>query len=422
MGPRAVRGLIGAFIGVLLAGGLFAAGVAAGTALPWFEGLTGIGLIPSGPDASTLEAPSPTAPGPDSPLGELFTPFWHAWDLVHDKFVDQPVDDTQLMQGAIRGMIGALGDPNSSYMDPSEYEQANMPLVGSYDGIGAWVDSEAEYLTIISPMPDSPAERAGLRPGDMVVAIDGDDMTGIDPSLVIQRVLGPAGTTVVLTIVREGQAGPIEVEVERAHIDLPNVQSEMLDGNIAYIRLFTFGTNTVLDCRQALEELLAEDPVGLILDLRGNGGGYLASALDVTSEFIGDGVIMIERYSDGREEIFEARQGGLATEIPLLVLIDGGSASASEIVAGAIQDRGRGLLVGETSFGKGSVQEWIPLLSESGAIRVTVARWLTPSGRQIEEVGLTPDVVVALTEEDAQADRDPQLDRAVEVLLAEAAE
>jgi carboxyl-terminal processing protease len=422
MGHKAARSLIGALVGVLLAGGLFAAGMAAGTTLPLFDELTRVAFPFSILPASTPDVRTPSAPPDDSTLGNLFAPFWQAWDLVHEKFVDRPLDDTLLMQGAIRGMIGGLNDPNSSYMDPSEYEQANMPLAGSYEGIGAWVDSEAEYLTIIAPMPDSPAERAGLRPGDMIIAIDGEDMTGIDPSLVVQRVLGPAGTTVMLTIVREGEAAPIDVEVERAHIDLPNVHSEMLEDRVGYIRLFTFGASTQPELRQALDELLADDPVGLVLDLRGNGGGYLTTALDIASEFIGDGVIMIERYGDGREEVFEAEPGGLATELPLVVLIDGGSASASEIVAGALQDRGRATLVGETSFGKGSVQEWIPLAGDAGAIRVTVARWLTPNGRQIEEVGLTPDVVVAITEEDFQADRDPQLERAVEVLLAEVAD
>jgi carboxyl-terminal processing protease len=422
MGPKIARGLIGAFIGILLAGGLFAGGVATGMAAPGLRDLLRPGPVLLSPGESTPEAPSPTAAAPDAAVEQLFSPFWQAWSLVHEKFVDQPLDDTLLMQGAIRGLIAALEDPNSSYMDPSEYEQANMPLVGSYDGIGAWVDSEAEYLTIIAPMPGSPAERVGLQPGDEVVAIDGEDMTGIDPSLAVQRILGPAGTTVRLTILRQGESDTFEVEVERAHIDLPNVESEMLDPGIGYVRLYTFGTNTDLELRQALEDLMADDPQGLILDLRGNGGGFLSSAISVASEFIGDGVVMVERYGDGREEVFQAEPGGAATEIPLVVLIDGGSASASEIVAGAIQDRGRGLLVGETSFGKGSVQEWIPLTSDSGAVRVTVARWLTPSRRQIDEVGLSPDVIAERTEEDLQAQRDPQLDRAIEVLLGEVAQ
>jgi carboxyl-terminal processing protease len=422
MGDRWIRGLFGALVGVLLAVGLFAAGLATGLTVPWFEQLTQGREPPAAVDAVSGETPTPTIAAPDDGLNELFAPFWQAWGLLQDKFVDQPLDDTALMQGAIRGLIDALGDPNSSYMDPGEYEQANMPLDGSYEGIGAWVDTEGAYLTIIAPMPDSPAEDAGLRPGDVVVGVDGDDMTGIDPSLVVQRILGPAGTSVRLTIVREGLAEPLEVEVARARINLPDVESRMLDDGIAYIRLYTFGVGTTRTLHQALENLMADSPRGIILDLRGNGGGYLSTALEVTSEFVDDGVIMIEHYGDGREEVEEAEEGGLATEIPLVVLIDGGSASASEIVAGAIQDRGRGLLVGETSFGKGSVQEWIPLSADAGAIRVTVAYWLTPDGRQIEEVGLTPDVIVELTEEDVQAGIDPQLDRAIEVLMREAAE
>ncbi len=182
------------------------------------------------------------------------------------------------------------------------------------------------------------------------------------------------------------------------------------------------GLRTTQDMRNALGDLLAENPRGLILDLRGNGGGLLTAAIEIASEFIGDGVVMVEEYGDGREEVYNAQRGGLATEIPLVVLIDGGTASASEIVAGAIQDRGRGLLVGEMSFGKGSVQEWIPLGEDSGAVRVTVARWLTPDRRQINDVGLIPDVEVALTEEDLTAGRDPQLERARELLLERLAE
>ncbi|NLG96756.1 MAG: S41 family peptidase [Chloroflexi bacterium] len=347
---------------------------------------------------------------------DLFSPFWEAWDIVHEQFVDQPVDDVALMRGAIRGMIDALGDQHSSYMDPDEYRQANMPMDGEYEGIGAWVDTSGEFLTITSPMAGSPAEKAGLRPGDMIIKVDGEDMTGIDSSLVLRRVLGPAGTDVMLTIVREGEPQPFDVTVTRAKIILKSVESKMLDQNIAYVQLTTFGENSTRELRAALRELLKQNPKGLILDLRNNGGGYLNTAIEVVSQFIPEGVVMIERYGDGTEQTYRALSGGLATEIPLVVLINEGTASASEITAGAIQDYGRGTLVGMTSYGKGSVQNWVPLSNDEGAVRVTIARWLTPKGRQIHEVGLEPDIIVELTEEDYEAGRDPQLEKAIEIL------
>lgn len=359
---------------------------------------------------STPEAGTP----PD--LEQLFEPFWQSWNIVHDQYIDQPVDDEALMRGAIKGMMESLGDQHSSYMDPNQYNQANIPLEGEYEGIGAWVDPSGEFLTVVSPMPGSPAEKVGLRPGDEIIAVDGEDMTGIDGSLVIRRVLGPAGTTVKLTVRREGQAEPFDVEVTRANITIPSVVSKMLDNNVAYVDLTTFGDKSTSELRSALKDLLAQKPAGLVLDLRNNPGGELSTAIEVASEFIGDGVIMYEEYGDGRRDTYTARKGGLATDVPLVVLINEGSASASEIVAGAIQDRQRGTLVGTTSFGKGSVQNWIPLKNNEGAVRVTIARWLTPSGRTIHEKGLEPDVPVEITEADVQADRDPQLEKAVELL------
>lgn len=413
MGSRVGKVILGLLLGVLVGSLIFVGGVVLGAAAPQVGHLV-VGWLPA--DLSQREVES-TPASPDS-RQELFAPFWQAWDIVHRDFVDQPVDDQALMQGAIRGMIDALGDEHSSYMDPDEYQQATIPIEGSYEGIGAWVDTEGEFLTIISPMPGSPAERAGLQPGDEVIAVNGESVAGIDPSLVIRRVLGPAGTTVHLTIRREGVEEPLEFRIVRARIEVPSLESKMLEGDIAYVRLMAFGSETPGDLRGTLRALLRQQPRGLILDLRGNGGGLLDAAISVTSEFIGSGVIMIERYGDGREQIYRAEPGGLATEIPLVVLIDEGSASASEIVAGAVQDRGRGLLVGETSFGKGSVQNWIPLQNNAGAVRVTVARWFTPNGRQIDGVGLVPDIVVELTQEDLRSDRDPQLERALDLLTA----
>jgi carboxyl-terminal processing protease len=229
-------------------------------------------------------------------------------------------------------------------------------------------------------------------------------------------VLGPAGSTVTLTILRAGQE-PFDVAVTRAEITIPSVDYRMLEDDIAYVRVLIFAENSKDELRKALKELMSQNPHGLVLDLRGNGGGYLESAIEVASEFIDQGVIVIEEYGDGNRRNFDARRGGLATDIPMVVLINEGSASASEIVAGAIQDTGRGQLVGVKSFGKGSVQVPTRLKNNEGAVRITVARWLTPKGRTIHGTGLTPDVEVPITEEDFANDRDPQLEKAVDLIM-----
>ncbi len=348
---------------------------------------------------------------------ELFAPFWEAWDLVHEEYVDQPVDDLALMRGAIEGMLNALGDRHTSYMSPEEFMQANESLEGEYEGIGAWVDITGDYVEIISPMKGSPAAEAGLQPTDKVIGINGEDMTGVPGDLVLQRILGPAGTDVTLTIQRNNE--DFDVTITRANIVVPTVELEMLEGEIAYIALYNYGSNTTAQLRKALQEMLDQNPRGLIFDLRNNGGGFLNTAIQVVSEFIDDGVVMYEEYGDGETFAYDAIPGGLATEIPLVVLVNEGTASASEITAGAIQDYGRAPLVGVTTFGKGSVQTWIELKDNAGGVRITIARWLTPDGRQISGEGLTPEHIVEMTEEDYQEGLDPQLDKAIEVLEAQ---
>lgn len=409
-------------LGVLVVAlGSFAGGFVTGHLLPLERGAFFAGEPPT-------PAPTPILPPTASPdqqsatpeeLQALFQPFWEAWNLVHANYVDQPVDDLALMRGAIDGMMAALGDQHSSYMDPDEYKQANESLEGSYEGIGAYVDTTTDYLTVTSPISGSPAEEAGLLPGDKIIAIDGEDMTGIDAELARRRVLGPAGTTVVLTILREGGDSPFDVSIVRARITIDSATGEMLEGNIAYIQVTTFGPNTKPELDAALNELMSQNPKAIILDLRNNGGGYLQTSVEVTSQFLGEGVVLYEQYGDGRRDTYEVIPGGAATnaDIPMIVLINEGSASASEIVAGALQDSGRAKLLGTVSYGKGSVQNWIPLSDENGAVRITIAKWLTPNENTIHEIGLTPDYPVDLTLEDRQADRDPQLDEAVRILL-----
>ena len=410
---------IAALIAVILLAGAFSGGFLVGHYLPLSDLTASNEGAPSLLEDSTL-TPSlvqgDSASATPQDLEALFKPFWETWAIVHAQFVDQPVDDLALMRGAIRGMLESLGDEHTSFMDPQEYTDANAGLEGSYEGIGAYVDTGGDFLTVTSPIPGSPAEKAGLKPGDEIIAIDGEDMTGINPELARRKVLGPAGTVVLLTIRREGTEEPFDVEITRDKINIASVESKMLENDIAYLKLNTFGDTTTRDLKEQLGDLMDQNPKGLILDLRYNGGGYLQTAVEVTSQFISDGVVLYEQYGDGRKDSYDAIRGGLALDIPMVVLINKGSASASEIVAGALQDYDRAQLVGETSYGKGSVQNWIPLEDNQGAVRVTIAKWLTPEGRTIHELGLTPDVAVELTDEDAAAKRDPQLDKAIELL------
>ncbi len=403
------RTIVIVIISLVLLAGAFSGGLIAGWLIPTPSQLQTI------PNASS---PTTSATSEAIDLDTLFKPFWESWKIIHEQYVDQPVDDQKLMQGAIRGMIDALGDQHSGYMDPEEFTQANMPLEGSYTGIGAWVDDTGKHLTIISPMPGSPAEKVGLKPGDEIIGVDGTDVSNVDPKIVLKSVLGPEGTTVILQVQRPDSPELLEFTIVRETIVIPGLESRMLEKNVAYVALFTFGESTTTDLINALKGLLAQNPVGLILDLRGNSGGYLDTAIEVVSQFIPDGVVMIEKLGTGEEITYEAIPGGKATEIPLVVLVNGGSASASEITAGAIQDRGRGKLVGTTTYGKGSVQNWVALDDNQGAVRVTIAHWLTPNGRLIHQIGLTPDYIVEITEEDIAAGRDPQLEKAVELLTS----
>jgi carboxyl-terminal processing protease len=355
--------------------------------------------------------------GTPTELQSAFAPFWQAWDMVHQYYVDQPVDNTTLVQGAIRGMIDALGDPHSGYSNPQETIDLNNYFEGAYDGIGAYVDTRGDFLTITATIPGYPAEQAGLQIGDQIIAVDGQDVTGMDPDVVrMTRVMGQEGTQVTLTIKRVDVELPIQVTITRAHIVIPSVTSKMLDNQIGYIQVTMFGETTAADFHNQLEQLMNQNPQGIILDLRNNGGGYLHAGIAVASEFIDHGVIVSEQDSNGNQTPNNAIPGGLATSIPLVVLVNGNTASASEIVAGAIQDYGRGKLVGELTYGKGSVQTYYPL-NDGGLARITIAKWLTPNGRAIDKLGLTPDVEVAMTQADVSAGDDPQLAQAVELIL-----
>ena len=397
--------LIGVLV-IVLAVCLFGSGFVIGNFVPVLKSSSALNLIPTSDQGGT-----------PANLQSQFAPFWQAWNLVHQNYVDQPVDNTKLVQGAITGMMNALGDPHSGYSTPLETTDLNNSLSGAFDGIGAYVDTKGAYLTITDTIPGYPAAQAGLQSGDQIIAVNGQDVTGIDPDIVrLTKVMGPAGTSVQLTVQRTGIDKPLEFTITRAHIVIPFVTSKMLGNKIAYIQITQFGDTAASDFHSQLSQLMAQNPAGLVLDLRNNPGGYLNAAVSIASEFIDHGVIVSEKDSNGAITPYNATTGGLATSIPLVVLVNGNSASASEILSGAIQDDGRGKLVGELTYGKGSVQEYFPL-SDGGLARITVAKWLTPSGRAIDKIGLTPDQVVPITQADVNAGLDPQLDAAVQLLL-----
>jgi len=372
--------------------------------------------------AAAAPSPQPTAvPTLEIPpaAGQAFDLFWEAWDLIQqDYYGDLPTAE-EMTFGAIRGATATLGDPYTAFVEPAAAEHRRQTEGGSYEGIGAMVSMEDGRLVIVQPFKDNPAEKAGLLPGDIVLKVDGTPIENMSIYEAIDLILGPAGSDVALTILRDGEE-PFDVVITRARIEVPMVESEMREDGIAYVSLFSFDSTATDQLSAEIEELLAQNPKGLILDLRGNPGGYLHEALLTAGLFLPqDEVVMIERSKTEETALTPEEfgsEGPLAPDIPLVVLVNAGSASASEIVAGALQDYGRAVLVGEKTFGKGSVQ-LIHELSDGAELRVTTARWFTPKDRAIHGVGLEPDISVEVTQEDMDAERDPQLERAVEYLL-----
>ena len=366
---------------------------------------------------------------PGTPGGEraAFVPFWDAYRAVTEQYAGGSVDRKVVIEGAIRGMIDALGDPFSSYLSSEDYKKTLQSIAGQFEGIGAEISGRKAdgsgagctplgpdcQMVVVKPIDGAPADKAGVKAGDVITEIDHVSVNGLELNDAVAKVRGAKGTAVVLTIVRKVD-GPITVSIVRDVIATKEVISRSLaGGQVGYIHVTGFSDNAANDFTHVLADDIKAGQRKIIVDLRGNPGGYLTTAVEVASQFIPDGVVLRERSGDGKEQVYNAQPGGLATKIHLVVLIDKGSASASEIVAGAIQDRERGLIVGATSYGKGSVQNWHELQGDNGAVRVTIASWYTPNGRSIHEAGIEPNVPVAMTDEDRTQKRDPQLDEAI---------
>jgi carboxyl-terminal processing protease len=343
-----------------------------------------------------------------------FDLFWEAWNLVEKEFYGELPTDIGVTYGAIRGSLTALDDPYTLFVEPQPREMERDSLRGSFGGIGAYISQDEDGEFLLSPLEGQPAAQAGILEGDILLAVDGlqvsGEMTVNDVVLIIR---GPVGEEVVLTVRHPAAKEPVDVAITRAIIELPSANWRLLeqDPSIGYLQLARFTERTGQETQEALEELQGAGADMLILDLRGNGGGLLQAAVDVAEQFLDGGIVLYEIKADEEEKTFRANRGGMAVDQPLVVLMNGSTASASEIVAGALSDRERATLIGETTFGKGSVQR-IHDLSDGSSLHVTSARWYTPNRHQLDGEGLAPDLEVAQDE----GDDDAQLARAVEFL------
>jgi carboxyl-terminal processing protease len=322
-----------------------------------------------------------------------FREFWAIWDAVKEKYVDQPVDESKMFYGALEGMVRGLGDPHSVYFPPKEADAFAKDLAGELEGIGAEIGVKDGVITVIAPLPESPAERAGLKTGDKILMIDKTDTHGLSLDEAVGKIRGASGSTVALIVTRDGLDEAQELKIVRAKITIPTVITEKKDGNIAYIRITYFNQDTWPAFDKKVRAVMESKPAGIVLDLRSNPGGFLDTAIEVASEWIPSGVIVKERLKDGSDRTHRSVGTHRLNGIPTVVLVDEGSASGSEIVAGALQDYGAATLVGAKTYGKGSVQDF-ETLPDGSALKLTIAKWYTPKDRQIDKEGILPDIAV----------------------------
>lgn len=385
-------------------------GFAFGGASPFINRLPAIGATPSASTGVTNTGKLNTA------LIE------NVVDRLRNQWYGEFPSDTVLTDGAIRGMVSALGDQYTAYVEPKFAKLMEDDITGTFEGIGATLNKKSNAISIVRTFENSPARKGGVLPGDIIEAVNGTKVGELSTTEVAALVRGPRGTNVTLTLRRADLAKPFDLVLTRDKINIPVVTNKLIDDpsgsgrKVAYASLYDFSGQSAKQLNDVIEAMLKEKPVGLVLDLRNNGGGLLDQATRIGDMFLKDGVYIIQRDNKGKEETRKTGNSGIAQDIPLVVLVNNASASASEVFAGAIQDYKRGILIGETTFGKGSVQ--LPQsLSNGGQLRITIQRWYTPLNRTIQGVGITPDYVVARTLQDEQAERDPQLDAAVNYLL-----
>ncbi len=332
---------------------------------------------------------------------------------VMQRNYDGKIDQAKVLDAARKGLVQATDDPYTTYLTAAEAKEFDNDLNGKLSGIGAEIGLRNNIVTVIAPIDSSPAAAAGVRAGDIIAQIGEETTEGMTVEQAVKKIRGEQGTKVKLKIVRTGAQAPIDLEITRANLVVPSVKWSMKPGNVGYIQITRFASDTGELTARAASELKGQGARKVVLDLRNNGGGYLQAAQEVSSQFLPEGKVVVEEKNGGAtRERLTSTGGGSLVGLPMVVLINGGSASASEIAAGALRDHKAARLIGEKSFGKGSVQE-IKQLPEGAQLKVTVARWYTPNGTGIDKQGIKPDVEVKLTPEDSNADRDPQLDRAL---------
>lgn len=344
-----------------------------------------------------------------------FKLFWQTWDLIKDKYVEQDINEVEMFYGAQMGLVASLGDPYSVFLVPDTAKDFSEELKGKFEGIGAEIAIKKDRLTIIAPLPNSPAEKAGLRAGDQIIAIDDLDSTGISISEAVTLIRGDKGTEVVLKVIHK-DGNEEEVIVIRDQIQYASVKYEILENQIGYIKVSHFNEDTEELFNNAVNDLTNQNIDKIILDLRNNPGGFLTTAISMANHWIENGIIVKEKSRDSnRNQSFSASGQARFKDKNTVVLVNGGSASGSEIVAGALQDYGLATILGETTFGKGSVQD-LTELSDGSSLKLTIAKWFTPNDRSISEEGIIPDLELELSTEDYNNDLDPQLDKAIEIL------
>lgn len=351
----------------------------------------------------------------EKPQEVSFDIFWEAWKELDKKYVDTDKLDPQArVYGAIRGMVKALDDPYSGFMDPEETEDFNTDMEGSFEGIGAELGMKDGILTVIAPIEGMPAQAAGIRLGDKIIQIDDEASADITIDEAVKRIRGKKGTDVKLTILREGEDKTREITITRDRIEIKSVIYEKKDDGIAYIKVKKFAEDTSKEFEKAVTMAIVDNSKGIVLDFRNNPGGFLSIAVDLVSKFVPKGEVVVwEQDRNDEKRAYRSRGGSSLADLPVVLLINEGSASASEIVAGAMRDIKGTILVGKKSFGKGSVQQ-LESLRDGSSLRITIAKWLTPNENSIHEVGLEPDITVEFSDEDYENDRDPQLDKAIE--------